>query len=180
MLFSLKGDMMIAAALIMEASTPFVSLRSILSQLKGMRYSKIYVLNGIAMVVAFFICRILIYPVFYTIYGKFEHSQQISGTHAVYTITIPNPCHLLVVILYFVGMQRNVDMFQAILRTPLHCSFWMVTMLLPQLYWFRIMFIGALKVARENQKYSGSTQLKDILNKNSNPPTTEGTKEKLL
>ena len=62
--------MMIAAALIMEASTPFVSLRSVLSQLDGMRHSRLYIANGIAMVVAFFSCRILIYPIFYTVYGK--------------------------------------------------------------------------------------------------------------
>ena len=62
---------MIAAALIFEASTPFVSLRSVLSQLDGMRSSRLYMINGIAMVVAFFCCRILIYPIFYKIYGKY-------------------------------------------------------------------------------------------------------------
>ena len=63
------GDMMIAAALIFEASTPFVSLRSVLSQLDGMRHSRLYMFNGIAMVIAFFSCRILIYPIFYKCYG---------------------------------------------------------------------------------------------------------------
>ena len=42
-------------------------------------------------------------------------------------------------------------MFQGILRTPWHCSIWMIGLLLPQLYWFRIMFIGALKVIREEK-----------------------------
>jgi len=112
------GDMMIAAALIFEASTPFVSLRSVLSQLDGMRHSRLYMFNGIAMVIAFFSCRILIYPIFYKCYG----------------------------------LQRNINMFQAILRTPWRCSIWMVGLLLPQLYWFRIMLIGALKVIREPKK----------------------------
>jgi len=112
------GDMMIAAALIFEASTPFVSLRSVLSQLDGMRSSRLYMINGIAMVVAFFCCRILIYPIFYKIYG----------------------------------IQRNISMFQGIMRTPWQCSVYMIGLLLPQLYWFRIMFIGALKVIREEKK----------------------------
>jgi len=112
------GDMMIAAALIFEASTPFVSLRSVLSQLDGMRHSRLYMFNGIAMVISFFSCRILIYPIFYKCYG----------------------------------LQRNINMFQAILRTPWRCSIWMVGLLLPQLYWFRIMLIGALKVIREPKK----------------------------
>lgn len=122
------GDMMIAAALIMEASTPFVSFRSVLSQLHGMRHSRTYIINGVAMVIAFFTCRILIYPIFYTAYG----------------------------------IQRNITMFQAILRTPWHCSLWMIMTLMPQLYWFRIMFIGALKVVREDKMCSSSTS--DIRN----------------
>ena len=67
--FCFVGDMMIAAALIFEASTPFVSLRAVLSQLDGMRHSRLYMFNGIAMVIVFFSCRILIYPIFYRCYG---------------------------------------------------------------------------------------------------------------
>ena len=67
---STLGDMMIASALIFEASTPFVSLRSVLSYLDGMRHSRLYMINGIAMVLAFFSCRILIYPIFFKMYGK--------------------------------------------------------------------------------------------------------------
>ncbi len=47
---------MIACALIFEASTPFVSLRAILSHLE-MKSSLLYLLNGILMVVTFFACR---------------------------------------------------------------------------------------------------------------------------
>jgi hypothetical protein len=43
-------------------------------------------------------------------------------------------------------------MFQGILNTPWHCSIWMIGLLLPQLYWFRIMFKGALKVIQEEKK----------------------------
>ena len=71
---------MIAAALIMEASTPFVSFRSVLSQLHGMRHSRTYIVNGIAMVIAFFTSRILIYPIFYTAYGMNYVTVIFTGT----------------------------------------------------------------------------------------------------
>jgi hypothetical protein len=41
---------------LMEASTPFVSLRAVLSRL-DMKSSFAYVCNGIAMVAVFFCCR---------------------------------------------------------------------------------------------------------------------------
>ena len=63
------GDLMIASALIFEASTPFVSLRAILSHLR-LKKSLAYILNGFCMVVVFFCCRILVYPWFYHNYGQ--------------------------------------------------------------------------------------------------------------
>ena len=74
--------MMIAAALIFEASTPFVSLRAVLSQLDGMRHSRLYMFNGIAMVIAFFSCRILIYPIFYKCYG-ISNDYSFSNNHSL-------------------------------------------------------------------------------------------------
>jgi len=62
------GDPMLACALLMEASTPFVSLRAILYNLH-LRHSVIYVLNGLVMVFVFFWCRIGIYPWFYHVHS---------------------------------------------------------------------------------------------------------------
>lgn len=62
------GDPMLACALLMEASTPFVSLRAILYNLH-LRQSLIYVLNGVVMVFVFFWCRIGIYPWFYHVHA---------------------------------------------------------------------------------------------------------------
>jgi len=62
------GDPMLACALLMEASTPFVSLRAILYNLH-LRQSLIYVLNGIVMVFVFFWCRIGIYPWFFHVHS---------------------------------------------------------------------------------------------------------------
>lgn len=53
----------------MEISTPFVSIRSILS-IFGMKDSKAYVINGIVMMVTFFLCRIVMWPYLYYWYSQ--------------------------------------------------------------------------------------------------------------
>merc|ERR1712039_1132601 len=63
------GDLMIACALVFEASTPFVSLRAILSNM-NLKSSLVYLANGFLMVIVFFCCRILIFPWFYFVYGR--------------------------------------------------------------------------------------------------------------
>lgn len=108
------GDPMLACALFMEASTPFVSLRAILHNL-GMRHSLTYALNGLLMVVVFLSCRILIYPWFYYVHGA----------------------------------SKGQTMIEAVISTPPRCALWMIVALLPQLYWFRIMLSGAIKVVKE-------------------------------
>ena len=113
------GDPMLACALIMEASTPFVSLRAILYNLH-LRHSMAYVINGLVMVLAFFSCRILIYPWFYYVYAA----------------------------------SNNITMLQAVKTTPVRCASFMILAILPQLYWFRMMVNGAMKVVLE--KYNGN------------------------
>lgn len=108
------GDLMLACALIMEASTPFVSLRAILHHIHQ-RQSLLYVINGLVMVAAFFACRILICPWFYQVYGA----------------------------------TQGLSMLEAVISTPPRCAFWMLLVLLPQLYWFRIMVSGAIKVVMQ-------------------------------
>lgn len=63
------GELMIACALIFEASTPFVSLRAILSYF-DLKRSRLYLLNGVLMVATFLFCRILVYPAFYAAYAS--------------------------------------------------------------------------------------------------------------
>jgi len=125
------GDLMIACALIFEASTPFVSLRAILSNM-NMKSSLIYLANGFLMVAVFFCCRILIFPWFYLVYGR----------------------------------SRGLTVLEAILSAPCKCSLFMLVVFLPQLHWFRLMVIGAMKVLRErnsapvvNNGYNGKKHL---------------------
>ena len=63
------GELMIACALIFEASTPFVSFRAILASL-DLKKTLLYVVNGMMMVLVFFCCRILVYPIFYFAYAR--------------------------------------------------------------------------------------------------------------
>lgn len=107
---------MLACALLMEASTPFVSFRAILHNL-GLRKSLIYVINGLLMVLVFFACRILIYPWFYHVHS----------------------------------LAKEIDFIEAVMKTPPRCAILMTLALLPQIYWFKIMLMGALKVLQEKR-----------------------------
>lgn len=111
------GILMIAAALLMEASTPFVTLRSILSDL-GLKNSLLYVLNGLVMIAVFFMCRIAVYPLFYRLYAGY----------------------------------RKISYLEALCRGPWHCNIFILLTLLPQLYWFRLMVRGAIKMVVNHQQ----------------------------
>ncbi|TRY69067.1 hypothetical protein TCAL_11282 [Tigriopus californicus] len=110
------GDLMVGCALIFEASTPFVSLRAILSHL-GLKSSLLYLFNGLAMVIVFPMCRIFIYGWFYYTYASI----------------------------------RNITIWEGVASTPRHCMVFMTLVLLPQLYWYRLMVKGASKVLEERR-----------------------------
>ena len=55
------GDCFFGFVYLMEASTPFVSLRGILSKI-GLKSSNLYVVNGLVMLAVFFICRVAMFP----------------------------------------------------------------------------------------------------------------------
>lgn len=111
------GDLMVGCALIFESSTPFVSLRAILSHL-GLKSSLLYLLNGLAMVIVFPMCRIFIYGWFYYTYAT----------------------------------MRNITIWEGVASTPRHCMVFMTLVLLPQLYWYRLMVKGASKVLEERRE----------------------------
>merc|ERR1712088_1183269 len=138
------GDPMLACALLMEASTPFVSLRAILYNLH-LRHSVIYVLNGIVMVLVFFWCRIGIYPWFYHVHS----------------------------------LATQVTFMEAVMRTPPRCATWLILALLLQLHWFRIMFLGALKVVREKFAKNNSNSSKNNSDSNQENHSTNETSSAL-
>ncbi|XP_078607424.1 TLC domain-containing protein 3A-like [Branchiostoma floridae x Branchiostoma japonicum] len=62
------GDFFVASLFFIELSTPFVAMRAILLRFQ-MENSFVYILNGVFAIVAFFICRIAIFPILYAVYG---------------------------------------------------------------------------------------------------------------
>jgi len=62
------GDCLLGTSFLIEASTPFVSLRVILVHL-NMKKSMVYVINGLMMLISFFLCRVMIFPVLYWWYS---------------------------------------------------------------------------------------------------------------
>uniref|UniRef100_A0A182YEC0 Uncharacterized protein n=1 Tax=Anopheles stephensi TaxID=30069 RepID=A0A182YEC0_ANOST len=105
------GDCVFSFMFMMELSTPFVSFRSILSVM-GLKQSKLYVINGLVMLVTFFWCRVFLMP-----YVCYYYSQVV-----------------------------NKPFFEAVWNLPWGCKASILALFLPQLYWFRLMVRGAMKV----------------------------------
>ncbi|XP_015684160.1 protein FAM57A-like, partial [Protobothrops mucrosquamatus] len=63
------GDFFVGCIFTAELSTPFVSLGKILIQVK-MQDSLLHKINGILILVTFFLCRILLFPYMYWAYGR--------------------------------------------------------------------------------------------------------------
>jgi len=64
-----SGDCLLGTSFLIEASTPFVSLRVILVHLQ-MKDSLVYVANGLLMLVSFFFCRVMLFPYLYYWYAS--------------------------------------------------------------------------------------------------------------
>ncbi|XP_065364627.1 uncharacterized protein LOC135957759 [Calliphora vicina] len=78
----------------MEFSTPFVSLRSILSTL-GMKESQPYIVNGLVMLGSFFVCRVLMWP-----YVMWRYSIEINATIWQAISGLPIGCIIGILILF--------------------------------------------------------------------------------
>uniref|UniRef100_A0A8B9IT64 TLC domain containing 3A n=1 Tax=Amazona collaria TaxID=241587 RepID=A0A8B9IT64_9PSIT len=63
------GDFFVGCIFMAELSTPFVSLGKILMQLK-MQDTLLHKVNGIFILVTFFLCRILLFPFMYAAYAR--------------------------------------------------------------------------------------------------------------
>ncbi|XP_034827927.1 ceramide synthase [Maniola hyperantus] len=105
------GDCVFGFVYLMELSTPFVSLRGVLSRLR-LKTSRAYLLNGLAMLLAFLVCRVLSLPYVCLLYSR------------------------------VVGLSY----LEAIRSLPTGCKISICILLVPQLYWFYLMSVGAVKV----------------------------------
>ncbi|KAJ3707131.1 hypothetical protein LUZ61_010836 [Rhynchospora tenuis] len=100
-----EGQLYIYMTLLCETTTPSVNLRWYLDT-AGLKRSKAYVLNGVAMFVAWLVARILLF--IYLFYHIYEHHDQIRMMHSIgyfLSLTIP-------VILF----AMNLTWFMKILR----------------------------------------------------------------
>ncbi|CAG9854401.1 unnamed protein product [Phyllotreta striolata] len=87
------GDCFFGFVYLMEASTPFVSIRGILSK-AGLKNTGVYVLNGLMMLSVFFLCRIAMFPLVIYLYGNAVGKDFVS---AVYSL--PRGCLISIAIL---------------------------------------------------------------------------------
>lgn len=88
------GDCIFSFIYLMEVSTPFVSMRSILSKM-NLKESRIYLINGLLMIATFFIFRILMLPYIFYLY-----SQIISKPFFVSIAGLPRSCRYGMCILF--------------------------------------------------------------------------------
>ncbi|GBP71896.1 Protein FAM57B [Eumeta japonica] len=120
------GDCVFGFVYLMELSTPFVSMRGILSRL-GMKATRAYLYNGLLMLATFFVCRVLSLPYVCLMYSR----------------VIGKPY------------------FEAIQTLPTGCKISISILLLPQLYWFYLMSVGACKVFFGSSKTKKSVSSPD-------------------
>nr|CAD7445762.1 unnamed protein product [Timema bartmani] len=87
------GDCVFGFVYLMELSTPFVSFRGILSKLK-MKSSHLYVVNGLAMLVTFFFCRVVMFP-----YVCYLYSRLVGLTYWQAIWSLPTGCKIGIAVL---------------------------------------------------------------------------------
>lgn len=88
------GDCLIGTVLLMEASTPFVSARVVLVHF-DMKGSKLYFVNGMAMLVTFFLCRVMLLPSLYLWYSASTGLGLLSSI-----LAMPTHCHIATISLW--------------------------------------------------------------------------------
>ncbi|NWU88305.1 FA57B protein, partial [Onychorhynchus coronatus] len=64
-----KGDFFLGCLLMAELSTPFVCLGKVLILLRR-QHTALHKLNGVALLVTFLLCRVLLFPYLYWAYGR--------------------------------------------------------------------------------------------------------------
>lgn len=94
----------------MEISTPFVSIRGILSTF-GMKESKAYVINGIFMMVTFFLCRIVMWPYLFYWYSQIANITFIQASESIISLNFQLPyrivCKLSTFYFFFVSLSKS-------------------------------------------------------------------------
>eukprot|EP00736_Rhodelphis_marinus_P005881 Rmarinus@m.19385 len=104
------GDFFIGAFISMEASTPFVNLRAILSEF-GLKKTFVYTFNSVCMMISFFLFRIVAFPAFFYIYGV-QHDVSFLAVPFV----IPKKCVICTTLLFGLNLYWFFLMMRGALR----------------------------------------------------------------
>ncbi|XP_067832998.1 LOW QUALITY PROTEIN: ceramide synthase-like, partial [Heptranchias perlo] len=88
-----RGDFFVGCMFMAEVSTPFVCLGKVLIQYRQ-QHTLLHKLNGVMMLATFFVCRILLFPYMYWVYGQ----QTELPFHRV-PIELPIQCNIGVLLL---------------------------------------------------------------------------------
>ena len=84
-----KGDYFIGCFFIFEFSNIFQNLRAILSHL-GWKNSRLYVVNGVLMMISFFFCRLYMVYYMYSSYASYKSLDSVFGAF----LTLPVVCNV--------------------------------------------------------------------------------------
>lgn len=119
--YSSMGHFFAGCFFCMELSSPFVNFRIILSKL-GLKRTKLYLYNGVSMMIIFAIFRVFIFIYMYAWY------------------------------LYQQSIFLNISVFETFMKIPLICHLYSGLILTPQLYWLSLMVNGVFSVLTNKPK----------------------------
>jgi len=104
------GDFFIGTLFLVEASSPFVNLRAVLRNLEYHR-TPLYVINGVLMMIVFFLCRIAVFPYLYHKYAEYR-----GMSFMAVPLAIPLKCNLGCLILMSMQIYWFTLMVKGLLR----------------------------------------------------------------
>ncbi|KAL4608604.1 protein FAM57A-like [Arapaima gigas] len=101
------GDYFIGCLFLTELSTPFVSLGKILIQL-GLQNCWVHKVNGVVVLLTFFVCRIMLFPYMYWAYGQHYGIPIYSVPfHMPFSLNLCSLCILAPQVYWFVLLCRK-------------------------------------------------------------------------
>ncbi|XP_062408065.1 TLC domain-containing protein 3A-like [Sardina pilchardus] len=101
------GDFFIGCFFTTELSTPFVSIGKVLIQL-GLQDSTLHKINGLMVLLTFFLCRILLFPFMYWVYGRnYNIPFHQVALHLPLHCNIGNLCILAPQVYWFILLCRK-------------------------------------------------------------------------
>lgn len=102
-----QGDFFIGCLFLTEVSTPFVSLGKILIQL-NLQESCLHKLNGLLVLLTFFLCRVALFPFMYWRYGRHYGLRLLSvPAHLPLATNLGSACILAPQLYWFVLLLRK-------------------------------------------------------------------------